>query len=238
MKATRQSLYESVDHTALKPLLYTPYEYAGCKKVQVNIHYHVEIDHHYYSISYQLVKEQVEVWLATATVEILFKNSRVTSHARSCKKYHYTTVTDHMPKLHRKYREWTLYDIIRWAGHNGPNTRELVARIMENRRRSRASVPTRALCDWSNAIHRSVLNPPAVGTITGVRRKPMLNQQTIHTLYALKLKGMAEALADQLNQPDMDRLSFMERFGLIVDRQWTWKENTRLERYLKITACV
>jgi len=60
----------------------------------------------------------------------------------------------------------------------------------------------------------------------------MLNQQTIHKLYELKLNGMAEALADQLNQPDMDRLSFTERFSLIVDRQWTWKENNRLERYL------
>jgi len=71
----------------------------------------------------------------------------------------------------------------------------------------------------------------------------MLNQQTIHKLYELKLNGMAEALADQLNQPDMDRLSFMERFGLIVDRQWTWKEHNRLERYLKnahmkLNACV
>ena len=71
----------------------------------------------------------------------------------------------------------------------------------------------------------------------------MLNQQTIHKLYELKLNGMAEALADQLNQPDMDRLSFMERFSLIVDRQWTWKENNRLERYLKnarmkLNACV
>jgi DNA replication protein DnaC len=71
----------------------------------------------------------------------------------------------------------------------------------------------------------------------------MLNQQTIHKLYELKLNGMAEALADQLNQPDMDRLSFTERFSLIVDRQWTWKENNRLERYLKnarmkLNACV
>ena len=35
---------------------------------------------------------------------------------------------------------------------------------------------------------------------------------------------MADAFADQIKQPDMDRLSFAERFGLIVDRQWTWKE--------------
>jgi DNA replication protein DnaC len=71
----------------------------------------------------------------------------------------------------------------------------------------------------------------------------MLNQQTINKLYELKLTGMADAFADQIKQPDMDRLSFAERFGLIVDRQWTWKENNRMDRYLKnarlkLNACM
>ncbi len=71
----------------------------------------------------------------------------------------------------------------------------------------------------------------------------MLNHQTIDKLHAMKLVGMAEALTDQLDQPDMDRLSFAERFALIVDHQWTWKENNRMGRYLKnarlkINACV
>lgn len=71
----------------------------------------------------------------------------------------------------------------------------------------------------------------------------MLNQQTIEKLHALKLPGMAEALKDQLQQPDIQRLSFEERFGLIVDRQWAWKEEHRLHRYLKeaklkLDACV
>jgi DNA replication protein DnaC len=71
----------------------------------------------------------------------------------------------------------------------------------------------------------------------------MLNQQTIEKLLALKLIGMAEAFKDQLMQPDIDRLSFEERFGLIVDRQWTWKEDRRMQRYLKaaklkLDACV
>jgi DNA replication protein DnaC len=71
----------------------------------------------------------------------------------------------------------------------------------------------------------------------------MLNQQTIEKLQALKLIGMAEAFQDQLSQPDIDRLSCEERFGLIVDRQWTWKENGRMQRYLKqaklkLNACV
>lgn len=71
----------------------------------------------------------------------------------------------------------------------------------------------------------------------------MLNQQTIEKVHALKLPGMAEALKDQLLQPDIQRLSFEERFGLIVDRQWAWKEEHRLHRYLKeaklkLDACV
>jgi len=71
----------------------------------------------------------------------------------------------------------------------------------------------------------------------------MLNQQTIEKLHALKLIGMAEAFKDQLSQPDLDRLSFEERFGIIVDRQWTWKEDCRMQRYLKqaklkLNACV
>jgi DNA replication protein DnaC len=71
----------------------------------------------------------------------------------------------------------------------------------------------------------------------------MLNHQTIDKLHAMKMIGMADAFTDQLNQPNMDRLSFAERFGLIVDHQWTWKENNRMERYLKnarlkLNACV
>ena len=42
----------------------------------------------------------------------------------------------------------------------------------------------------------------------------MLNQQTIDKLHALKLSGMVKAFNDQLSQPDIDKLSFEERFGL------------------------
>ena len=71
----------------------------------------------------------------------------------------------------------------------------------------------------------------------------MLNQQTIEKLHAMKLTGMADALRDQLLLPDMQNLSFEERFGLIVDRQWAWKEDRRLHRYLKeaklkLDACI
>lgn len=60
----------------------------------------------------------------------------------------------------------------------------------------------------------------------------MLNQQTIDQLWHMKLKGMSLAYQEQLQQPTQD-LSFEERFGLIVDREWTYREDRRLKRRLK-----
>lgn len=61
----------------------------------------------------------------------------------------------------------------------------------------------------------------------------MLNQQTIHKLLVMRLNGMAEAFRQQLEQPGLGSLSFEERFGLLVDRQWDWKENRALARRLR-----
>ncbi len=71
----------------------------------------------------------------------------------------------------------------------------------------------------------------------------MLNEQTLEKLYALKLNGMADAFRAQLQQPAHEELSFAERFGLLVDRQWNWKEDARMKRYLqaarlKLPACI
>jgi len=61
----------------------------------------------------------------------------------------------------------------------------------------------------------------------------MLNEQTFDQLYAMKLLGMAEGFKEQLEQPSFQDLSFDERFGMLVERQWSWKENKRLNRLLK-----
>jgi len=71
----------------------------------------------------------------------------------------------------------------------------------------------------------------------------MLNEQTLEKLYAMKLNGMADAFKDQLQQPNMNDLPFEDRFALLVDLQWTWKDDRRMKRLLKnaklkINACV
>jgi len=61
----------------------------------------------------------------------------------------------------------------------------------------------------------------------------MLNEQTFDKLYAMKLIGMSEGFKEQLEQSSCRDLSFEERFGMLVDRQWLWKENQRLKRLLQ-----
>ena len=134
MDTTRRVLFETIDRPALKSLPLDPYEYAEWKKARVNIDYHIEIEGHYYSVPYQLVREQVDVRMTATTLEILFKNQRVASHQRNGHQGRHTTREEHMPKAHQKYLEWTPSRIIHWAGQNGPNTRNLVTCILERRR--------------------------------------------------------------------------------------------------------
>jgi DNA replication protein DnaC len=61
----------------------------------------------------------------------------------------------------------------------------------------------------------------------------MLNEQTFDKLYAMKLIGMAEGFKEQLEQASFRDLSFEERLGMLVDRQWIWKENKRLKGLLQ-----
>lgn len=133
LDTSRKALFESLDKPALKPLPPQPYEYAEWQKARVNIDYHVEIDRHYYSVPYQLAREQVDTRLTATTVEVLFKNTRVASHARSYLKGQFTTLKNHMPKSHQRYLEWTPSRIIHWAEKTGPKTSQLVTHIMQNR---------------------------------------------------------------------------------------------------------
>lgn len=76
------------------------------------------------------------------------------------------------------------------------------------------------------------------------RKEPtMLTQQTLQHLRALKLTGMAEAFAQQLEQAASEQLSFEERLALLVDRERTHRDNRRLQRLLTLArfkqqACV
>ena len=71
----------------------------------------------------------------------------------------------------------------------------------------------------------------------------MLLQQTLEKLYDLRLRAMAEALEQQVQNGDCAELTFAERFGLLVDQEWHRRHDKRLQRRLqdaklKVNACV
>ena len=61
----------------------------------------------------------------------------------------------------------------------------------------------------------------------------MLTHPTVDKLHELRCTGMAKALAEQLASPEVDALSFEERFGLLVDRELTERYSRQLTNRLR-----
>lgn len=61
----------------------------------------------------------------------------------------------------------------------------------------------------------------------------MLHHPTIDKLNALRLPGMAKALAVQNETPNIERLGFEERLGLLIDHEATYREDRRLASRLR-----
>ena len=127
---SRRELFERVDRPALRPLPRTPYEFAEWKHVRVAPDYHVELEGHYYSVPYQLLRQQLQLRATAWTVEVFHKGKRVAAHHRDRRKAKHSTLTEHMPKAHQAYLEWTPTRLVQWAEKTGRATAELVAAIL------------------------------------------------------------------------------------------------------------
>ena len=66
-------------------------------------------------------------------MEILYQGKRVASHARSNRSGKHSTLSEHRPKAHQKYMEWTSSRIVEWAATIGPFTAQLAERILAAR---------------------------------------------------------------------------------------------------------
>jgi len=132
MPGCRKSVFESLDKPALRPLPERPYEYAEFKKARVHIDYHVQVDGHYYSVPFSLVKKEIDVRLTPSTIECIHKGERVASHARSVLGG-FTTCVEHMPKAHQKHLEWSPGRFLNWGIDIGPSTRDLVQHLLEKK---------------------------------------------------------------------------------------------------------
>lgn len=61
----------------------------------------------------------------------------------------------------------------------------------------------------------------------------MLTHPTLEKLERLRCGGMLHALRQQLGDPQSEKLAFMERLGLLVDRELTEREDRQLQSRLR-----
>ena len=61
----------------------------------------------------------------------------------------------------------------------------------------------------------------------------MTNEDTIGKLTEMRLTAMANAFREQLKSPEMSRLSFEERLGLLTDIEWSSRKNNHLKKLIK-----
>jgi transposase len=130
---TRRALFEQLDRPALQSLPPTPYEYADWKRCRVNLDYHIEIAKHFYSVPFRLLRQEVEARITATTVEIFHRGKLVATHLRNLRPYRPTTVVEHMPSSHRRYRDWTHERIQREAAAIGSDTAALVEIVLRSR---------------------------------------------------------------------------------------------------------
>lgn len=129
----RASAFAALDRPVLRPLPISRMPIARFKRARVNIDYHVELDGHYYSVPYRLVRTEVELRITATTVEAMAAQQRVAMHPYSTRKGAHTTTAEHMPAAHRAHREWTPAKLLAWGERIGPSCGALVRWQMEHR---------------------------------------------------------------------------------------------------------
>ena len=130
----RESAFVEMDKPALRPLPATRHEFAAWKVATVNIDYHVEFDHHYYSVPYRFARQKVDVRATATTVELFHQGQRIASHLRSAQRGRHTTIDAHMTPAHQAVQGWNAPRLIEWASRIGPHTKAVIDHILHQRR--------------------------------------------------------------------------------------------------------
>ena len=134
LPGSRHSQFEQLDQPLLQDLPAQRYEYRHIKTARVHIDYHVDYERHYYSVPFTLIKREVEVHANSDSVVIYHAGVRVATHIRSYRQGHHSTLPEHQPKAHQAMAEWTPERFLNWAADIGPDTRTVVAHMLQEKR--------------------------------------------------------------------------------------------------------
>ena len=135
MEESRLTLFEKVDKPCLMSLPRTKYEYSEWKEAKVAFNYHVEYEGFFYSVHFTYVSKLCSIRATSKTIEIYVGTERVATHCRNHNTLErYTTLPEHMSDNHKAVSKWNSERLLAWAEKTGPNTREFIKTLLENRK--------------------------------------------------------------------------------------------------------
>lgn len=172
LPGSRQSQFELLDKPALRALPEFPYRFAEWKKARAGIDYHVAVDKHFYSVPHKFRQHELDVRLTNKTLECFYKNKLIATHVRSYMQGRHTTVTEHMPRSHQEYAQWTPERLINWASKTGKATAQLISCVIESRPhpqqsyRSCLGILRFSKCYGAERLEKACVRALAIGATT------------------------------------------------------------------------
>jgi Transposase and inactivated derivatives len=132
---SRRQQFEDIERASLQPLPAYRYEFKQQAIVTVmkNGHIGLSLDKHYYSVPYRFIGKKVKMLFTASLVEIFYRYEQIASHPRQFKKYHYTTLDEHLASAHRYVSEWTPEKFIEQGRTLHPDVAEYITLVIENK---------------------------------------------------------------------------------------------------------
>src|SRR4051812_36216629 len=132
---SRRQQFEEIERPALQALPVYRYEFKQQVIVTVmkNGHACLGIDKHYYSVPYRYIGKKVKILYTSTRVEIYFHYERIASHARQMRKYHYTTLNEHLASAHQYVSDWTPDKFIEQARAIHEDVARYITQVIESK---------------------------------------------------------------------------------------------------------
>jgi hypothetical protein len=132
---SRRQQFEEIEKSALRPLPIYRYEFKQQAMVTVmkNGHVCLGMDKHYYSVPYRFIGKKVKILFTSTRVDIYYHYERIASHGRHHRKYHYSTVIEHLASAHRYLSDWTPEKFIEQGKQIHEEVGEYLALIIETK---------------------------------------------------------------------------------------------------------
>lgn len=197
---SRRQQFEELERESLRPLPHYRYE---CKQqlmatVMKNGHVQLSVDKHYYSVPFRFIGKKVKLLYTSTRVEVFYRYERIALHSRELRKYHYTTLNDHLASSHRYLSDWTPEKFIREAAAIHEEVARYIAEVIERKPHPEQAYKS---CSGILNLKRKFGAERLTGACRRARSFGVYNYPIIVQILDKKLDQFSEEERDELPMP-------------------------------------